>query len=1101
MIKKGYIVQLSSQEAKKVSKRTYYLPAFLTFNPNKLPKKFRNVYDGAAKYMGHSLNDLLFTGPDNICSLLRILLQFREGTIAVSGDIEGMFLQVRLAEGDQDSLRLLWFDPETDEEVTYKLIRLPFGLNCSPFLSQYVKNRNAEDFKDEFPEAHKAITEQHYVDDYIASFKTAEDAIQTCTDTIEVHRRGGFNIRNFVSNSTEVTEALPKDKVAENQQIDLGDKSGLSKVLGLQWNVKNDTITYRLNPNKVTAELLEGKRVPTKRSILSITMSLFDPLGQIAHLTIHGKILLQDIWKSGLDWDQEILPKHFESWKKWVNYLSCLPQISIPRCYSALINKVSNAELHVFTDASLEAYAAVAYLRFEHQGQIDVSLIMGKSRVAPNKPLSMPRLELLGAVLGSRLAKLVKGQLRFINISKTYYWTDSKTVLAWIQSHARNYKIFVALRIGEIHENSNENEWNWINSAANPADLGTKYGDIQAWFQPAFLLRPKNEWPTLKLKLEPPTEEIKNLLSIKVVDLPTFTLERFSTWEKARFAVAILMKFKKWIAGAKLTFSDQDKRVTYPNLVEAATWLFQKCQQEAFQSEYIDLQNKEKIKSGQLRNLCPFMGADGLIRMKGRLDKSKTATDSLRNPIILPNKHEVTNLLVDESHRKNWHQGQETIIVRLRQRFWIIHIRSAVRRAKKRCQICKNDAAKPRNPLMGHHPLARTEGYLKAFLYSGVDMFGPLEVCIGRRREKRYGIIFTCLTVRAVHLELARDQSTDAFIMCLRNFQNRRGKIRQLFSDNGRNFVGAEAELSREARNLEIEWNFICPSNPEAGGIWERKIQIVKKILNKIFQGQSYREDTLRSALIEAEYIINCTPLTHVPMDHEDDRVLTPNDFLIPGGVSDAPYCPELIVTRKQWRITQNLAQHFGKRWVRECIPALNIRKKWTQPAEPLKVDDIVILSDENQPRDAWRKGRIIAVKTAADGQVRTCTVKTAQSTYQRPANRLAKLDVRRDVQNEVTNEGEPPLVTPDVQFMAHRIEEEDVTYPLYRRMNEAGAASPKDVATSASPKDVATSASPEDDATSASPKDVATSTKPEDAPMTMPRWTLSESRIGQSSN
>ncbi|XP_036346061.1 uncharacterized protein LOC118755326 [Rhagoletis pomonella] len=290
---------------------------------------------------------------------------------------------------------------------------------------------------------------------------------------------------------------------------------------------------------------------------------------------------------------------------------------------------------------------------------------------------------------------------------------------------------------------------------------------------------------------------------------------------------------------------------------------------------------------------------------------------------------------------------------------------------------------------------------------------------VGRRREKRWGVIFTCLTVRAAHIELAENLSTDAFILCLRNFINRRGTPVRIRSDNGTNFIGAQKELKNaeqlfdidriqaEAANRYIDWKFNCPSNPSAGGCWERLIRIVKSLLSHTLREVAPRVDTLQSVLIEAESIINSRPLTDLPLSHEDDEPLTPNHFLI--GCVNSTQTPhpvdEKICLRKQWRIAQNLKDRLWKRWTTEYLPQLICRSKWREKAIALQINDLVLICEPSQPRTHWQKGRVTKVFPAKDGQVRVAEVKTSSGLLRRPATRLARLIVEGESREDSRGE------------------------------------------------------------------------------------------------
>lgn len=307
---------------------------------------------------------------------------------------------------------------------------------------------------------------------------------------------------------------------------------------------------------------------------------------------------------------------------------------------------------------------------------------------------------------------------------------------------------------------------------------------------------------------------------------------------------------------------------------------------------------------------------------------------------------------------------------------------------------------------MGQLPIDRLTPSIRPFSYCGVDYCGPFHVAVGRRREKRWVALFTCLTTRAVHIELAENLSTDAFIICLRNFVNRRGVPIRVRSDNGTNFVGAQREMAAESRLFDfsaieremakhkIEWIFNCPADPSSGGCWERLIQCTKRLLHKVLKEEAPRVETLRSVLIEIENIINSRPLTDIPVTSGEEEPLTPNHFLV--GCLNSTQTPhpeeEKICLRKQWKIAMNLKDRAWKRWTIEYLPRLLRRSKWTDDVEAMKPGTLVIVCDPSAPRSHWERGRITEVFKGNDGRVRSANVLTSHGIIHRPTRRLAAL-------------------------------------------------------------------------------------------------------------
>lgn len=294
---------------------------------------------------------------------------------------------------------------------------------------------------------------------------------------------------------------------------------------------------------------------------------------------------------------------------------------------------------------------------------------------------------------------------------------------------------------------------------------------------------------------------------------------------------------------------------------------------------------------------------------------------------------------------------------------------------------------------MGELPPERVRPYVRPFTYTGVDFAGPFDVAIGRRREKRWICLFTCLTTRAIHIEIAKDLSTATALMCLRNLANRRGTPYRIRSDQGTNFVGAARVLANAS--VPIDWVFNTPKNPEAGGCWERMIGLVKKILHTALHEQAPQVETLNAILLDAEFLINSRPLTDVSVHSGDEEPITPNHFLLGGcGLVATPSVLDQVCLRGQWNLQQQITNGLWKRWCREYIPSLVKREKWYDQGRQLKVGDVVVFGEEGLGRGIWAKGRVNEVIAGPDGIVRSAKVATVGGTLHRPAASLAVLDV-----------------------------------------------------------------------------------------------------------
>ncbi|XP_058817631.1 uncharacterized protein LOC131680930 [Topomyia yanbarensis] len=389
--------------------------------------------------------------------------------------------------------------------------------------------------------------------------------------------------------------------------------------------------------------------------------------------------------------------------------------------------------------------------------------------------------------------------------------------------------------------------------------------------------------------------------------------------------------------------------------------------------------------------------------LDGRTQECKFTDYDATNPVILPRNHHITRLIVSNAHKQFNHQNHETIINELRQRFCSPLLKATYRAIRKECQQCKNKQVAPQPPAMADLPLARLAAFARPFTYMGIDYFGPMTVSVGRRTEKHWGVLTTCLTIRAVRLELAHTLTTDSCMMAIRKIFARRGVPAVIYSDRGTNFQGASKELqlalqeldddwlTREFTTARTEWAFNPPASPHMGGAWERLVQSVKRNLTVLQSNATPTHDVLQNALVEVENVLNSRPLTSIPLEYDESPVLTPNHFLL-GTQNKTAY-------NRGCRSTTALqlyetAGNVRIRSVRDYLPTLTRKPKWLTPVKPIAVGDVVIIVDPNLGRNCWPKGRVICVKPGADGQVRWATVQTANGIYERPAIKLAVLDI-----------------------------------------------------------------------------------------------------------
>ncbi|XP_052759036.1 uncharacterized protein LOC128202501 [Galleria mellonella] len=738
---------------------------------------------------------------------------------------------------------------------------------------------------------------------------------------------------------------------------------------------------------------------------------------------IAGRILFQETWRMGIGWDEELPALAKAKWQTWFASLAKIStEVTIPRYYQT--KPAIESQLHILADSSELAYACVAFWRFiREDGTVHLSLVGGKARLAPLKPVSIPRLELQAALVATRFATYILEAHRIVT-SKIFFWTDSLTVLKWLRSDARTFKPFVAHRVGEILETTDVADWHYVPTALNVADDATRgqctLSSTSRWYTgPDFLHGPPEQWPREPAIGSPPVlEELKpeHALTFLLTEEPTVPSpvianpNRFDRWIRlvratarahhcAKIFRSLLEKLPN--SKSKKVASEVSSKIMKPlsakEILEAERHLLLYSQLKSFNHEFLRLSaGLSSTNQGKLKNLTLMLGEDGLIRLNGRIRAILDAPTQEVNPIVLDGRHLIIRLFLDYYHRKFGHSNTETVVNFLRGRYYIIALRSSIRSVAKRCCFCRVRKLLPSVPQFGDLPSDRLSHHQRPFSFTGLDYFGPVEVTIGRRREKRWVALFTCLTTRAVHLEIVASLSADAAIMALRRFIARRGCPSKIISDNGTAFVGAANQLAQVfdfAANNKIEWTFICPAAPSMGGSWKRLVRSIKNAISVTLLQQAPKEEVLSTLLLEAEALVNSRPLTHVPVDPETLQALTPFHFLLgtPSTEAVRPCTDADLYRRLNHKRVLRLAEIFWARWLREYLPTLIPRKAgFTQSAA--NVGDPVLIADQNLPRGTWPRGRISKVFPGPDGVVRVVEITTNKGLLKRPIRKVVPL-------------------------------------------------------------------------------------------------------------
>lgn len=1016
LIVKGYAERAKTLQVTDDGKY-WYIPHHGVYHPQK-PEKIRIVFDCSAKHRGSSLNDHLLQGPDLINSLIGVLNRFRQEQIAIVCDIEQMFLQFKVKPEHRDYLRFLWFEDCGDlsaEPVEYRMNVHLFGAASSPGCANFGLKRIADDNESEFGlAAANFIRKDFYVDDGLKSVASCNEAVELVKASQAMCNKGGLRLHKFRSNSKDVLRQInPNDRANDMKNLDLlHDELPITKTLGVQWCIESDTFQFRI--------ILNDKPC-TRRGILSTLSSIYDPLGFISPVVLVAKRIFQDCCVDRDDWDSELSEDIVQRWELWLRDVLNLETLEIQRCVKPEgFDRVTTCEIHHFSDASITGYGQCSYLRLVNEdGQVHCALLMSKARVVPRKSITIPRLELSAAVVSVRISRLLRKELEFDDIVE-WFWTDSNIVLGYISNESRRFHVFVSNRVQQILDYTAPEQWKYIDTNSNPADIASRGSSAKELVDNTMWLNgPSCIWTSVsfspdgsKPELDQSDPEVKRVktLNTKVDDSYCSILERldyFSDWQRARKAIAICLNLKDSLRNK--SSKTQICSISVEDISRAEIEIIRHVQRNFFKDELDQLrtlgsvENSDDRQFAKMRNvslkqtsslykLDPFLDSEGIIRVGGRIKRSDFDS-SFKHPVIVPKNSHVTNLVIRHCHELVRHQGRGFTINEIRsQGYWIIGCCSAVSKYIFGCVTCRKLRGTTQVQKMADLPNDRMET-APPFTYCGVDLFGPFLVKEGRKEIKRYGVIFTCLASRAVHIETANSLDTSSFINALRRMIAIRGPVRHLRSDQGSNFVGAKRELREALSEMDserirnylldnscdyVEFKMNAPHSSHMGGIWERQIRSIRNVLQTLLDqlGCQLDDESLRTFMCEAASIVNSRPLTTQNLnDPTSNEPITPNHLLTLKSQVILPPPGEFlrndVYSRKRWRRVQFLANQFWDRWRKEYISNLQSRQKWISQKRNMSVGDIVLIKDENLARNMWHIARIIETFVDADGLVR----------------------------------------------------------------------------------------------------------------------------------
>ncbi|XP_055623250.1 uncharacterized protein LOC129766687 [Toxorhynchites rutilus septentrionalis] len=778
-----------------------------------------------------------------------------------------------------------------------------------------------------------------YVDDYIDGAPSVEAAVVLREQLTELLAKGGFLIRKWCSNKLEALDGVPAHHLAS----------------------------------------------------LSSIAKLFDPLGLISPIIVTAKIFMQELALLHCGWDDPVPSEMAERWLTFYEKLEGLSELRIDRF--AFISGWVSVQLHCFADASELAYGTCIYVRsVDCTGNVQVELLSSKSRVAPLKRLTIPRLELCAAKEAGMLYEKVSKSLSLDKIP-AYFWSDSTIVLHWLKSPPNRWKTFVPNRVSSVQTSTYGHVWKHVSGKDNPADLVSRGMPVKEFIQ-SKLCRGGPEWlqdPNNWSKNGPDDSFTYEDLELRV-SLPALAV---STQPDPLFYLRSSLNSLLRIVSYCLRFGHntrfQAKHITGPLAVKeigkAKRVLTHLAQYEHFAEEIRQLRKQQLVlKQSPLRLLNPYLDEEGIIRVGGRL-RNSSIDYVTKHQAILPSHHPFTRILADT--RQTSGQCSSTPMLSMLP-----------------CQPCKNTPT--------HRSTSRsTCSPQQAFFSYGRGLLWPFlfeTPAQTRRSPKFYIAVFICIATKAIHLEMVSDLSTTGFLSALHRFIGRYGIPSQIHSDNATNFAGANNEL-KELYNLlsdkkardqihtdcsrqGIEWHFIPPRAPNFGGLWEAAVRSVKTSLKKQIGIQQLNYENFSTLLAQITAALNSRPLTPLSDDPSDMEAPTPAHFLTGTAMNTLPepdYTHSSTSRLSHYQQRQQLFQQFWNRWTTEYLHNLQVINKQHQ-GRNINTGNIVVLIEDNQPPLQWPLARITELHPGSDGVVRVVTVKTRNGTYRRPVNKICPL-------------------------------------------------------------------------------------------------------------
>uniref|UniRef100_A0A8R1I673 Integrase n=1 Tax=Caenorhabditis japonica TaxID=281687 RepID=A0A8R1I673_CAEJA len=1048
---KNFIERVDKQEA--TDNKIHYNALQAVITPSKSTTKCRIVVDASSHYKEKPcLNDIIEQGPSILPDIADMFIRFRTGKTVLISDVEKAFLQVFLHEDDRDVTRILWFKDiekpvSEDNIVVYRFTRVLFGLNTSPFQLAKVLIHHLFQYRDDPIMAE--VPNNIYVDNSIVTTdKNPQEVIEVYKKLKKVFKEANMNLREFRSNCPLVNENI--EEVDRSKEEDM-------KVLGIWWISNKDIIKMKVN--------FELALKNSRRTVSSDIASKYDPMGFLVPLLLPPKLFQRELWDEiQYGWDTDLAEKHETEYRKKIEDINDF-SIEMPR---QIFEKTGRNSIITFCDASKEATACCVYVKNE----LGTHIVFGKAHARPLKEKwTIPKLEMHALRLGTEKTLKVLKALKEGNtpVDQVIIMSDSTIALSWIKSIPTHKEVGTLISnrlkdivsfVNDIEDMGTPTRFGHVKTEENPADLGTRgcskdeFATSIWWNGPKFIEKDIKSW-SLDHKLFRIEEDNTIHMNPMITADNTSLFDRQSTnsfGKMTRIATHVLKAVK--LFSKNLSTKLGSERFLAVKDITTDTGHLNATELKAGEMTLIK-DHQKMISPKQLQkyaNLGIVKNEDGLLVARGRMELADMDKATKEPILVMPNSTIATQI-IQWSHGR-FHKPVDHTMDTVRRKFWIPKLRQKVKSYMNHCATCQRfNKQTCQYPNMGRLPGHRVIKS-RPFANTGLDNFGPIKIKEADGTDgKAYGTIFTCSVTRLIHVETVKDASAFEFIQAFRRFVAIRGRPDLIVSDNGTNFVLSQKLLEEASKRSDypedmqmIKWKFITPLSPWKGGMYERMVKIVKESLYKAVGRSRLTYEDLTTTLYEATASINNRPLTKPEEDINSGQPIRPNDFInaemkihlplervleieeefIPSSElqTKESMLSTVAALKSSIQATERVWTIWNNKYLAEIREGHRLRMDKKRGSKKLpKEGQLVLMSDDLQPRNVWKMAKVVKINRSSDDTVRDVEILTPSGRIlNRSINMIVPLELDyndlessdQQEENEQDNPGETQEDTPD---------------------------------------------------------------------------------------